>query len=138
VSDSLAAISASSEPASSYDNNGLRFTWWDHQGTSEWVEYNYKTPKTVKEVSVYWFDDSIHGQCRVPQSWVLQYKAGNDWKAVENPSDYGVATDKYNTVTFTPVTTTSIRIAVQLRPGYSGGVLRWRVGTNAVNNSKTS
>ena len=37
-----------------------------------------------------WFDDTGRGECRVPQSWKLLYKAGNDWKPVEEVSAYGV------------------------------------------------
>ena len=129
VSDNLDAMSDSTEPASSYDNNGLRFTWWDHQGTAEWVEYDFPKPKTVTGVSVYWFDDTGHGQCRVPQNWQLLYKDGNDWKPVPNTSPYRVAANQYNKVTFPAVTTVALRIAVQLQPNYSGGVLRWRLDT---------
>jgi hypothetical protein len=131
VDDNLDAMSDPSEPASSYDNNGLRFTWWDHKGTQEWVEYDFKQPKAVKGVSLYWFDDTGHGACRVPQSWQLQYKDGNDWKPVSGASAYGVAADQYNKVTFTPVTTSGLRVVVQLQPNVSGGILRWRLDTTS-------
>jgi hypothetical protein len=129
VSDDLDAMDDTSEPASSFDNNGLRFTWWDHKGTAEWVEYDLPIAKTVTGVAVYWFDDTGHGACRVPQSWQVQYKDGDDWKPVDGASGYGVALDRYNRVTFAPVTTTALRLAVQLQPGVSGGVLRWRLAT---------
>ena len=44
------------------------------------------------------------------------------------PEDpYGVAKNEYNSLTFQPVTTDALRIAVQLQEGFSGGILEWRV-----------
>jgi hypothetical protein len=40
---------------------------------------------------------------------------------------YGVAKDKFNAVTFKPVTTTGLRLEVQLQPKVSGGILEWRM-----------
>jgi hypothetical protein len=37
-------------------------------------------------------------------------------------SEFGV-----NRVTFTPVTTTALRLEVQLQPKFSGGILEWRM-----------
>ena len=42
---------------------------------------------------------------------------------------YGVKPDAYNKVTFAPVTTTALRLEVQLQDGFSGGILRWRNGS---------
>jgi hypothetical protein len=36
--------------------------------------------------------------------------------------------DKFNKVSFEPVTTRELRLEVKLKPGFSGGVLKWRVG----------
>ena len=51
---------------SSDDQEIPRFTWWDHRGTAEWVQYDFAKPTTVSTVSVYWFDDTGRGGCRVP------------------------------------------------------------------------
>ena len=47
---------------------------------------------------IYWFDDTGRGGVRVPKSWRLLYKDGNDWKPVEAAGEFGVAKDAYNTV----------------------------------------
>ena len=125
--DSLDAMSDPSEPASSNDQATPRFTWWDHKGTSEWVEYDFPKAKTVSSASVYWFDDTGIGQCRVPQSWRVTYKDGDTWKPVAASGAYGVAPNAANKVTFAPVTTTALRVEVQLQDTFSGGILRWRV-----------
>ena len=58
----------------------------------------------------------------------MQVKDGDGWKPVDNASPAGVADDTFNRVTFTPVTTTAVRLAVRLRAGASAGILEWRVG----------
>jgi hypothetical protein len=125
VSDSLDALSSPSEPNNGSD--GLRFTWWDHTGTSEWVQYEFSKPVTVSETDLYWFDDTGKGQCRIPKSWALLYKDGDTWKPVENASEYAVAKDSYNKTTFSKVTASNFRIQVQLQDGFSGGIMRWRL-----------
>ncbi len=127
ANDNLDALNDPTEPASSGSQNTPRFTWWDHKGTTEWVSYQFQKPQTVSGASVYWFDDTGAGQCRVPQSWTLEYKDGDVWKPVPGAANYGVARDKYNTITFAPVKTTALRLSARLQNGFSGGVLRWRV-----------
>ncbi|MBC8104272.1 MAG: glycoside hydrolase family 127 protein [Cytophagales bacterium] len=120
------------EPKASGDDSIPRFTWWDHQGTQEWIQLEQKLPATVSAVSVYWFDDTGKGRCRVPKSWRLVYKASDGtWKPVTATSEYGTARDTYNRVTFAPVTTSALRIEVQLQDEMSGGLLRWKRETAA-------
>ena len=78
-------------------------------------------------MEVYWFDDSGQGGCRVPESWRLLYHRDGKWVEVPGPSEYGVHKDRYNRLTFDPVETDGLRIAIKLREGYSGGILEWRV-----------
>jgi hypothetical protein len=126
--DALEALCDGIEPHDSCDHVVPRFTWWDHRGTKEWVQYDFENPRKVSAVHVYWFDDERTKQhCRVPQSWRLVYKDGDAWRPVEGGSPYGTALDKYNRVTFTPITTTALRIEVQLKPTFSGGILEWKV-----------
>ena len=78
------------------------------------------------ETEVYWFDDTGRGGVRVPKSWKLLYKAGAEWKPVVQ-REFGVAKDAYNTVRFTPVTTTALRIELVMQPNVSAGVQEWKV-----------
>ncbi|MFG3101352.1 RICIN domain-containing protein [Streptomyces sp. NPDC048182] len=125
--DTVDALNSGYDPTSSYDQSHPRFTWWDHLGTSEWVQYTWTSPVTVSAASVYWYDDTGHGQCRTPADWRLEYLDGTAWRPVAGAGAYGVAADAWNRVSFTPVTTTALRIVAQLRPGVSGGVLQWNV-----------
>ncbi len=125
--DHILALKDGVLPKSSGDLSVPRFTWWDHKGTTEWVAYDFDRPVPMSKAEVYWFDDSGRGGCRVPKSWKLLFRDGNDWKPVEAEGAYGVEKDKLNAVAFKPVTTKAIRLEVELQPNFSGGLLEWRV-----------
>lgn len=126
--DTVAALNDGRIPSKSDDESLPRMTWWDHRGTAEWVQYDFKTPQKIGGVEVYWWDERrINRHCRVPQSWTLQYLENGQWKPVNNPSPYGVAMDTFNRVTFDAVNTSALRLNVQLQPEWSGGILEWRV-----------
>ena len=128
--DTLTALNDRLEPKSSDDHSIPRFTWWDHRGTKEWVQYEFPQPVRVQAVGVYWFDDRRQGRhCRVPLRWQLLYRKDHEWVAVENITPYTVDLDRYNWVRFHPVETTALRIEVELDSSgpWSGGILEWIV-----------
>lgn len=114
------------EPESSDDAAGYMH-WWPKRGTAEWIDYAFETPVRVSEASVYWFDDTGGGGCRVPASWRLLYKTGDDWLPVKAAGPYGTAKDAWNTVKFAPVRTKALRLEVQLQEKWSAGVQEWRI-----------
>ena len=114
-------------PKNSNDPSVPRFTWWSHKGTTEWFSVTFKKPKQISRIEVYWFDDTGHGECRVPESWEVQWLDGEEWKTVTNASGYGVEKDKFNQVTFDPIKTTSIKLVVKLQKDVSSGILNVRV-----------
>lgn len=126
--DNVVALNDQAEPKNSNDHDIPRLTWWDHRGTAEWVQYDLAKPTKVSSVSVYWFDDERRpGQCRVPQSARVLYREGKEWKPVTAQGELGCQIDKLNTLKFEPVTTDALRIEVQLRKDFSGGILEWKV-----------
>lgn len=127
VFDAIAAVCDQLIPTSSADHLIPRFTWWDHRGTSEWVRYDFDQLKTISEVSLYWFDDTGIGQCRVPQSWKLFYLKGDIWKPIKGKVSYGTKSDQWNTVIFDSIQAKALRLEVQLQPNYSGGILEWKI-----------
>lgn len=128
TSDTIFGLNDRIEPTASDDLKIPRFTWWDHRGTEEWVQYDFNSVTTVSAVEVYWWDERrIHAHCRVPQSWRVLYQSGDTWKTVNDASPYGTDMDRYNRVSFTPVETTAMRLEVQLQPDWSGGILEWNV-----------
>lgn len=128
ATDSVSALNDELLPKNSCDHEIPRFTWWDHRGTQEWVQYDLDQPRKVSAVEVYWFDDGrIRRDCRVPQSWKLLYRHGDQWKEVAGASAYGTQQDQFNRTTFDPVETTGLRIEAQLAPSWSGGILEWKI-----------
>jgi len=126
--DSVHAVNDEIIPAGSNDQAIPRLTWWDHKGTTEWVEYAFAEPTEVSSCEVYWFDDSsTGGGCGLPRSWRILWKKGEGWEPVAKPSEYGTQANAWNRVTFESVTTRGLRLEVILRPDRSGGILEWRV-----------
>ena len=120
-------INDGEDPKSSDDPTSY-FDWWPTLGSKmEWVEMTLAKPATVSESSVYWFDDTGRGAVRVPASWRILYKDGNNWRLVEPVNAYGVARDTFNRVTFKPVTTPALRIEVMMQPKFSVGLQEWKV-----------
>ena len=134
INDDLDAVADGLEPANSYDQKVPRLTFWDHKGTSEWVQYDYPKAITLSSASVYWYDDTGHGECRVPKSWRLLYKDGDTFKPVVVEAAYGTDKDQFNSVQFAPVTTSTLKLEIQLQEGFSGGILEWKVKKQSASN----
>ena len=124
--DSADAVIDGLEPKNSNDHDIPRMTFWDHRGTAEWIELDFGGARKVSQTSVYWFDDMGRGQCRVPRSWTLSYRSGDQWVPVKTTGTFGVARDRYNTVEFEAVETPGLRLDIQLQEGVSGGILEWK------------
>ena len=119
-------INDGEEPASSSDPTSY-FDWWPKKSSTEWVEYVFEQPATVSECQLYWFDDTGRGEVRVPASWRLLYKSGDDWKPVDNLEPYATEKDRYNRLAFKPVMTTGMRLEVTMQPNFSAGLQEWKV-----------
>jgi len=97
-------------------------------GTKEWIQREFDAPRKVARVEVYWFDDAPgNGGCRTPQSWRLFYRKDGQWHEVRGAKGYGVEVNRFNATTFDAVVTDALRIEVQLRNGFSGGILEWQI-----------
>src|SRR5262249_46661304 len=116
--DTLAALNDGLLPKSSNDHGIPRMTWWDHRGTDEWVAYRFARAEEVSTCAVYWFADSGVGSCRVPAGWRLLWRDGDEWRPVKltKGGEYGTAPDRFNRVTFEPVTTRELRLEAKLQP----------------------
>lgn len=115
------------EPEHSNDHEARYFHWWPKKGSVEWVQYDLPSAATVSEVSVYWFDDTGQGGCRVPKAWRVLYKHGERWVPIEALGPYTTGKDRYNIVQFKPVTTSALRLEVELPDDFSAGIQEWKV-----------
>jgi len=135
--DSLDSINDGFAPERSNEGSVPRTTWWDHKGTAEWLQYDFDKPRAVSSTSVFWFDDTGGGECRVPESWKILYLADGKWKpvkltegpwkALEGREEYAAKKDEYNNIRFEEVRAEGLRLEVKLQDKYSGGVFEWRV-----------
>ncbi|MEQ1935528.1 MAG: beta-L-arabinofuranosidase domain-containing protein, partial [Fimbriimonadaceae bacterium] len=125
--DTESALSDKLIPSKSNDEEIPRFTWWDHKGTEEWVQYTFKETRTFQKCRVYWFDDEPRGGVRLPASWKLQVKVGDVWEDVQPEGAYPIVKDGCSDVSFRPIGGTQIRLVAKLKEGFSAGVLEWEV-----------
>jgi len=115
------------EPKGSSDQPAALCHWWPHKNQTEWVQYSWKTPVTLARTQVYWFDDTGRGACRLPASWRIESLVGQEWQPVAASGDYPIKADAWCAVAFQPVTTTALRLVVQLQEQWAAGVHEWRV-----------
>ena len=116
----------------SKSRSGGYFSFNPKKGTVEWVQYDFPQPATATAIEVYWLDDSaLNGPYKVPVRWRLLYRdARGNYLPVKNTSPYTTALDRFNRLTFEPVTTSSLRLEVEQAPGYTAGLYEWRVETD--------
>jgi hypothetical protein len=123
----LAAVNDQIEPLSSNDPAVLQYDWWPEKNKWEWIEYNFEMPHLISKTKVYWYDNSPDGECRIPDEWEVLYLNGNIWEPVRSRTPYKVVKDGWNSLSFEPVTTSSVKIKVRLDEDYSGGIYEWVV-----------
>jgi uncharacterized protein len=107
----IGAVYDGKDPIHSADESYRYFKMRPPVGERAWVEYEFAVPTRISSSKVYWFDDRRF--CRLPQSWCVLYKEGEDWKPVSAASAYAVTKDEFNAVEFEPVTTMAVRIEVE-------------------------
>ncbi|MCD4736692.1 MAG: glycoside hydrolase family 127 protein [Bacteroidales bacterium] len=127
IHDHLSALNDQVNPRNSSDHVIPRFTFWSHKGTKEWVQYDFKEKTSIAYIHVYWFDDGPNGGCRIPESWNALYLKDGEWKEVSKHGNYPVKKDVLNTIEISPVTTSAVKLEIQLQEGYSGGILEWKI-----------
>ena len=124
----LPAVNDRLVPVDENDRSMAYYHWWPKKGGTEWLAYEFPRPQSVSSSTVYWFDDEPWGGCRVPKSWKLYYKDGRGrWMPVETKGAYGREKGVPNTVEFTPVQTTALKLEVELPADNSSGIYEWEV-----------
>ncbi len=123
----LSAINDQDEPKSSDDRTIRYYHWWPDTDRWEWVEYDFDKEETISKTGVYWFDDGPDGGCRIPDEWELLYLSGNIWKPVRALTRYTITKNAWDTLEFSPVKASAVRIKVRLGRKYSSGIYEWIV-----------
>lgn len=116
------------KPEDFADGSAPNFDFWPRKGTTEWITYDFDAPTQVRAVRVWWFDDTGRGECRLPASWSIRYRAADgEWQPVAGASEYLSRKGGPVKVSFHPVKTDALRLEVQLPSRFSAGVYEWEV-----------
>lgn len=122
----LAPVNDQLIPKDANDAEIPNFDFWPHKGTSEWLQYDFAEPVKVSGCTVSWFDDTGRGECRLPAAWrIVHRSADGQWAPVSGVKAYPVLKRTPVEVTFEPVTTTALRLEIQLPENFSAGVHEW-------------
>ncbi len=128
MTSSIRAINDRLIPADENDRSVPYYHWWPVNNTTEWIVYELAAPTTVQSATLYWFDDEPWGECRVPTAWTLYYlDAQGLWLPVNNLNDYKAVKGAANTLEFTPVTTSALKLEVVQPEKYSCGIYEWEL-----------
>ncbi|MEU9831890.1 discoidin domain-containing protein [Streptosporangium sp. NPDC048047] len=121
--ESVAAVNDGIEPASSNDTVNPRWGCWPQTG-QQWVDLTWPSARTLNRAEVYFFDDDQGVD--MPASWKLQYWNGGAYADVPGAGAYTLARNAYNTVAFTGVSTTRLRVLLTGSGSSSVGLLEVR------------
>jgi DUF1680 family protein len=121
----IAGVNDGEEPQSSGDQPGKLCHFWPHKGGTEWIQYTFDEPIRISGMSVYFFDDTGRGECRVPAKWHAEAWAEEKWRRID--ANYGAELDKWNSVSFEPIRSTAFRLVLQMADGWSAGVHEWKL-----------
>ena len=127
IHDQIAAVNDQINPQNSNDHDISRLTFWDHKGTTEWVQYDFDQETTISNIHIYWFDDGPDGGCRIPETWKVTYLKNGKWKEVSTHGKYPVLKDEFTTIEISNVKTKSMKLEIKLQENFSGGILEWKL-----------
>ncbi|MER7282858.1 DUF6055 domain-containing protein [Dactylosporangium sp. NPDC000244] len=124
--ESVNAINDNIDPPSSNDTVNPRWGTWPNSG-QQWAELQWSSAQSLNKAQVYLFDDNQG--IDLPSSWKLQYWNGSAYVDVPGASGYTINANAYNTVTFTTVSTTRLRVLLQSNGTNSVGLLEVKAFT---------
>jgi uncharacterized protein len=112
------------EPSRSRDRRRGSYGNWPRTGT-QWVQYDWPLPISTDRIEVFWWDD--RQGVRLPAAARLLYWDGKGFAPVQSDQKLGVAEDQYNSLSFTEVTTSRLRLEIDGNERFSTGILEWKV-----------
>ncbi len=120
---SLDAIKDQIVPTDSADSSALQLDFWPHKGTTEWIQFEWPEEHELSSLEVYWFDDTGSGECRAPKSWRVLYRdAEGQFQPVTTDDAYATEVDQFNRVEFEPVSTSAVKLEIDLQEECSAGI----------------
>jgi hypothetical protein len=108
---------------------GTNPIWGDlgSPNAQDWLQVDLGKPARIGDVKLYFYDNKAFGSggntYRAPASYTVQYFDGSNWVDVPNQAHSpAVPAPNYNDVTFTPVTTSKVRVVMNRAAGFAVGV----------------
>jgi hypothetical protein len=111
-SGSIRAIYDQLDPLNSEDGSAPFLRIRPQSGDQAWVQYDFSKPTRVSSVDVYWKNDKQY--VIPPRTWRLLAKVGDEWRPVSSGDDFGVASDRFNRVSFEPLESSGLRMEITL------------------------
>jgi DUF1680 family protein len=127
MTSALPALNDQFEPENSNDHSVTYYHWWPDKDRWEWLQYDFEKPETISKTKVYWFDDGPDGGCRIPDDWEVLYLSGNIWQPVKATTNYKVTKNSWDSLVFSPVKASAIKLKVKLNKDFSAGIYEWIV-----------
>lgn len=127
----LGGINTNWEPESSNEGRiGLGWgNYYQTPGSEHYVQYEWDTKVSMDQFEIYWYDDK--SGTRVPGSLKVMYLDDKgEWKEAHLLTEYEdmVATDRYNVIRLDAITTTSVKLVMNVLDGAGAtGIYRWKV-----------
>lgn len=123
----LIAVNDQQEPSSSNDRSVPYYHWWPDKNQWEYVQYDFDRMRTISKSKIYWYDDGPGGGCRIPDEWEILTLQDNVWEPVKNRNAYKITKDGWDSLSFVPVRTRSVKVKVKLNKEFSSGIYEWIV-----------
>ncbi|WP_115046864.1 family 43 glycosylhydrolase [Xanthomonas arboricola] len=90
-------------------------SWTPHNPPQQWLQYSWTRPVTLDRTRiVFWADQPAGATTGVapPAHWHLEARQGGQWQPVQTRERYRTRTDRYQAVSFAPVTTRCVRVVL--------------------------
>ncbi len=107
-------VATSSSFVYSHNSGGLKVygnqNGSDHFGDSNWVSFEWPTPKILTAFQVLWWDDTFSGgNVHFPSNAHVEYWNGSSWV---NAGNIGTTLHTFNSISLSNVQTTKIRVTM--------------------------
>ncbi len=104
--------------------NSWNFGIWLNR-EDNWVTYTWKKPIKTDRVTLWFWGDKEH--VKSPESYKILYFNGTNYEEVKNSRGLRTEVESANNTTFDPVTTTSLKIEVNVSQGAYASLVEWEV-----------
>ena len=114
--------------------NGWKPDGSNTKSNTSWLSCTWSDPVNVSKADIYWLTKDTWTM--LPKDFTIQYKGEDgNWHDVSLQTDtkQALKTGQYNTVEFSPVLTTALRVLATItQPSGGIGVARWKIYTTRV------